>query len=256
MNEIEFKSIETGTLLRGRFITDENHEKEMPLIIMLTGDGPKGSKSLSWVNMPPLLSQKGISSFLFDFEGLGYSDGDRKQLTVSKGIDNLRSAWETVQKQNWVDKNRIGFFASSFGATTLLLSPEIANQSKAIGLKSPASFIPDAYFNEIGSDKFDIWRKKLYLEDNGYDFNIFLDALQHNAFSTASDISTACLITQGDNDEVIPVQQSTYLYEVLQSKEKELIIFPGASHGYGEGDSWEKMATSFVTFFQKYLCNR
>lgn len=250
--ETEFTSETTGTLLRGRFIRAEQHTPS-PLVIMLTGDGPKGTKSLSWVNMPPKLEEIGISSFLFDFEGLGYSEGQRRQLTVSKGIDNFRAAFAHVQKQDWVDQERLGAFASSFGATVLLLSPGIANALKAIGLKSPASFIADAYYHEIGGERFDVWRRDGYLEDNGYEFDVLLDSLNHNTYPAAAHIHTPCFITQGDSDEIIPTQHTKYLYECLGAKNKHLEIFRGVGHGYSEGDAWDKMANMFVAWFESTL---
>lgn len=253
MKNVEFKSNTTGTLLRGRFIKAETDYSKSPLVIMLTGDGPKGSKSLSWVNMPPKLQEVGIASFLFDFEGLGYSEGVRKTLSLSAGIDNFRSAFEFAKQQDWIDQNRIGAFASSFGATVLLLTPDVANELEAIGFKSPAAFIADAYLNEIGEDKFDTWRKDRYLEDNGYDFSVFIDALAHNPYASALQISTPCFITQGDKDEIIPVRHTKYLYECLRGDDKHLEIFEGASHSYSEGDAWERMANMFVDWFAAKL---
>ncbi|MEZ8797276.1 alpha/beta hydrolase family protein [Vibrio cyclitrophicus 1F53] len=253
MKEINFISRTTGTRLRGRFIQGNTQGGKSPLVVMLTGDGPKGSKSLSWTNIPPMLAEFGISSFLFDFEGLGYSDGSREDLTVSKGIDNFRSAWEEILREESIDTDNISFFASSFGATVLLLCPDIANKAKSIGLKSPAAFLPDAYFKELGSERFDEWRDSGYHKYNGYNFSIFLDALQHNAFSSAKDITVPCLITQGGADEVVPVQQTTYLYEILSSKDKALVMFEGAGHGYSEGDAWNEMAVKFVSWFYKNM---
>lgn len=249
MKNVEFKSARTGTLLRGRFVEPESRDSKSPLVIMLTGDGPKGSKSMSWVNMPPKLMEVGIASFLFDFEGLGYSEGERKLLSLSIGIDNFRSAFEFAKQQDWVDPKRIGAFASSFGAAVLLLTPDIANELGAIGFKSPAAFIADAYLNEIGEDKFDVWRKNRYLEDNGYDFGVFIDALSHNPYASALKITTPCLITQGDNDQVIPLRHTKYLYECLGTKDKHLEVFEGAGHGYSEGDAWDRMANMFVEWF-------
>lgn len=253
MENIEFISKKTGTLLRGRFIKTNIEGNLSPIVIMLTGDGRKGSKSLSWTNMPPKLKEVGISSFLFDFEGLGYSEGDRKELSVSTGIANFQSAYEIIKQQNWVDSTRIGAFSSSFGATVLLLSPGIANELKAIGFKSPAGFIADAYFKEIGREKFDLWRKKGFLEDNGYSFEIFIDALKHNAFASALDIKSPCFITQGNNDEIIPLEHTVYLYECLGSKDKHMEVFDGVSHGYSEGNAWDRMAKMFVDWFQTKL---
>jgi hypothetical protein len=69
----------------------------IPLVIMLTGDGPKGTKSLSWANLPPRLASRGIASFLFDFEGLGISDGVRARLTLTKGIQNFLAAFTLLR---------------------------------------------------------------------------------------------------------------------------------------------------------------
>lgn len=253
MEDIEFKSIRTGTLIRGRFIKPDSQDKLSPIIIMLTGDGKKGSKSLSWVNMPSILCKVGISSFIFDFEGLGYSKGDRKNLSISIGIDNFKSAYRILRQFDWINKNRIGAFASSFGATVLLLVPEIANKLKVLGLKSPAAFIADAYYNEIGKIKFDEWRSKGFLEDNGYNFKIFINALKYNVYESVLKITTPCLITQGSNDEIIPLQHTKYLYECLKSKDKHLEIFKGVGHGYSEGDAWDRMSNMFVEWFKKKI---
>ena len=253
MKSVEFKSKTTGTVLRGRCIEADSGQDISPLVIMLTGDGRKGTKSLSWVNMPPKLQEVGISSFLFDFEGLGNSEGERRSLSLTTGMDNFRSAYEFLKQQDWVDSQRIAAFASSFGAAVLLLVPEIANALKAIGLKSPAAFIPDAYFYEVGDAKFDVWRSEGFLEENGYDFAVLVEALRHNVYASTLTIDTPCFITQGDRDEIVPLQHTKYLYECLGAADKHLEVFEGVGHGYSEGDAWDRMATMFVRWFQEKL---
>ena len=256
---IEFQSAGSTTTLRGRFHRADSGRSKSPLVIMMTGDGPKGTKSLSWVNMPPLLEKFGISSFLFDFEGLGYSSGERRVLTVSRGLDNFQAAYRAAIAETWVDAKRIGAFASSYGAAVLLLSPDCANTMKAIGLKSPASFLPDAYFNEIGPEAFDAWRREGFCAQNAYDFQVLKDSLLHNVYQSAGTITPPCLITQGACDEIIALQHTKYLYECLGSTNKRLEVFEGASHGYSEGNSWNRMAAMFTEWFASLLvdgCDR
>jgi hypothetical protein len=219
---------------------------------MLTGDGPKGTKSLSWVNMPPRLLELGIASFLFDFEGLGYSTGDRRALTLSKGISNFASAMQFLRCQDWVDTDRLGVLASSFGASVLLASPVLANAFKAIGLKSPAPFLPDAYLSEVGADLFDKWAERGFLEENGYSFEVLVDALQYNGYVGAREIKVPTLITHGSDDRVVPVLQSKYLVRCLGG-ETRLVVFDGVGHGYSEGDAWERMAALFTQWFATRL---
>jgi cephalosporin-C deacetylase-like acetyl esterase len=249
---IEFICHETGTLLRGRFIIPNHTNKRIPVVIMLTGDGPKGTKSLSWVNIPPKLSEFGIATFLFDFEGLGYSEGDRKTLTLTKGIANFNSAFNYLKSIEWIDETRIAIFASSFGANAALLCPKIVNSCKVIGLKSPSCFLPDAYMNEVGLSKFEKWFSDGFLADNGYDIEVLTDCFKYNTYEIVEQITIPCLITHGTNDEVVPISQSIYLYNLLNG-EKRFEKFIGVGHGYSEDNAWEKMATIFVNWFNDKL---
>lgn len=250
--EFEFRSSFSDVLLRARLIGPEQVQPPFPVVMMLTGDGPKGTKSLSWTNLPPLLLPHGIASFLFDFEGLGYSDGERRTLSVTRGIENLATAFDFLRQQGWSDPDRLGALASSFGATTLLLSPQVANALKVIGLKSPAAFLPDAYVSEVGFDRFDEWATTGFLEANGYDFAVVLDALKYNAYVSARAIHTPCLITHGERDEIVSVMQSKYLSRCLGG-ETRLELFRGVGHGYSEEGAWDRMARLFVDWFSTKL---
>lgn len=255
MNEIKFdKKNNDGDILRARFICPDEILDKSPLVIMLTGDGQKGASSLSWVNLPPRLAKFGISSLLFDFAGLGNSDGKRKDLTLTKGIDDFRIIFKALNDFDWIDRNNIGIMASSFGANVALLCPDLMNQTKAIGLKSPSCFLPDAYLNEISVDDYNDWVKSGYCEENGYNISVLFDPFNYNTYNEVKKINTKCLITHGSNDEIVPTRQSYYLKE-LWGGEIELVIFEGGNHGYStnEGKDWEKMAKIFETFFNQQL---
>lgn len=239
-------------IIRGRCILPDNINKKIPAVVMLTGDGPSGSKSLSWTNIPPMLLKYNIASILFDFEGLGYSDGDRKNLTLTKGVEDFNLIWEYILNFDWLDISKIGIFSSSFGSNVALLNPNILNQAKALAFKSPACFLPDAYMNELSeTDKLN-WFKEGYCEQNGYEIDVLLDCFKYNAYNEISKIKRKCLITHGTSDEIVPIMQSYYFINLLKC-EKELIEFPNGNHGYSINDYWKKMATIFVDFFNREL---
>lgn len=253
ITNIEFHCNETMTTLKGRFIKPStNRQSKIPIVIILTGDGPKGSKSSSWSSITEQFSENGIASFLFDFQGLGFSDGERKTLTLTKGIANFKTAFKKLKEQDWVDINNIGVLASSFGANVLLLCPEIANQTKAIGLKSPSCFLPDAYVNEIGEKALENWYLKGFNDENGYNIEVLTDCFKYNTYSMINKIYSPVLITHGTKDEIVPIKQSIYLFNLLQS-EKYLEKFPEADHGYSQGNSKEKMNITFNNWFIKKL---
>lgn len=255
MKEMKFekKNID-GDILRARFICPDEIKDKTPLVIMLTGDGPKGANSLSWVNLPPRLKEHGISSLLFDFSGLGNSDGKRKVLTLTKGIGDFKIIFDALNEFDWIDRDNIGIMASSFGANVALLCPDIMNQTKAIGLKSPSCFLPDAYLNEISVEDYKEWVRTGFCEENGYNISVLFDSFKYNTYNEVKKIKTQCLITHGSNDEIVPTSQSFYLKELWGGK-VELEIFEDGNHGYStnDGKDWEKMANIFETFFNQHL---
>ena len=252
MKEIKFeKKNSSGEILRAKFICPDETPTKSPIVIMLTGDGPKGSNSMSWVNMPPRLLKYGISSLLFDFSGLGNSDGERKSLTVTKGVSDFKIIFEELNKFSWIDRSNIGVMGSSFGACAALMCPEIMNQCKAIGFKSPCCFLPDAYLNEISMENFNEWIKTGFCQENGYDISVFFDPFQYNVYNQAKQIKSKCLITHGNTDEIVPFTQSLYLKEFLGGQ-TELKVFDKGDHGYS-GENWEKMANIFESFFKEQL---
>lgn len=237
-----------GELIRARFVKPINIEGKIPLVIMLTGDGPKGSNSMSWINLSPRLAEKGIATLLFDFTGLGNSGGDRRYLTLSKGISDFELIFNVIKKFEWVDLNNIGVMASSFGGSVALHCYEILNAVKAVGLKSPCCFLPDAYINEISINNLNEWLKNGFCEENGYDIEVLKDSFRYNIYNDIGKIQTKCLITHGDSDEIVPLSQSKYLDALLQAPH-ELVVFENCDHGYSVGDCWEKMAELFINFF-------
>ena len=243
----------TGTPLRGRFIFPAGMPVEnLPVVILLSGDGPKGTKSLSWVNLPPLLADRGIASFLFDFEGLGYSEGKRSELTVDRAMSNFAAAWEFAVRNDSFDVNRFAIFASSFGAAVALLSPEIANRAKLLGLKSPASFLADAYVNECSDDELHRWIADRYSVDLNYDLGVLKSALRHNPYESATRITSSTLISHGSEDSIVPVRQSKLL-QIMLSGPVRLEIFGGVGHSYSEEGAWDRMAKLFVSWFVENL---
>ena len=240
------------TAIQVTVFTPDYKNKKTPLVIMLTGDGPKGSKSLTWSNLAEKLSTQGIATLLFDFSGLGDSDGLRANLTLTQGIADFELVFKYVQTLNYIDKKNIGILASSFGASVALNCYNIINSVKALGLKSPCCFLPDAYINEISEHSLEEWVNTNYCRENQYNLNVLLDPFSYNTYESAKKIDTPCLITHGVEDKIVPISQSNYLNILLKCRH-EFKMFHNCDHGYTTADNWDKMAAVFVQFFTQEL---
>ncbi len=245
---IKFK--DSRKTLIGQWFEPKNVGK-FPLVILATGDGPSGTKGLTWINIVPKFLDKGIGCFLFDFDGLGYSPNPRRELTITKGISNLQAAINEVKKNLKVDTNRLAGFGSSFGGNVLLLAAHLEPGFKVLGLKSPCSFIAEAFTCEIGLDKVEIWSKEGYSEEAGFNYDAFLDSYNHNTYESASKTNIPVKVVHGSKDSAVPLRQSLDLMKFLPKA--ELFILEGADHWYSEGNEWEIMANTLVDFIHKHI---
>lgn len=251
---LEFQS-PNGTRLRGRMAlpADAGESSPLPVVLMLTGDGTKGTKSETWTNLPPRLASKGVASFLFDFSGLGFSDGDKKHLTLTKGLAEARSAINILMARPEIDKSRIGIFGSSFGGNIAILAATHFRELRCLGLKSPVSFYPDSLYLEFGAELIEQWARLGYVKEIGFDYPFYIDAMRHNTYAAAMTITCPCLITHGSNDNVVPITQSRHLLAALERSSSRLSVYEGVGHHYSEPGAWECMATEFTDWFIEQL---
>ncbi|MBU1145125.1 MAG: alpha/beta hydrolase [Firmicutes bacterium] len=243
-----------GTELIGKYFFPNDQEKKFPVVVVLTGDGKKGSESSTWANIPSMLSERGIATFIFDFEGLGLSKGYRNNLCLSVGLDNIEKAMKQVYSETKIDTSRIGLFGSSFGGNIAVLYAAKDKNIKVIGLKSPVSFYPDSFIAEFGELEITEWKKKNYAEVIGFNYNFYIDSMKYNTYAAAMQISCPCKIIHGNRDTVVPVTQSMHLNAALNTiTESSLKILDGVGHQYSEEGAWEVMASLITDWFYEKL---
>ncbi|GAA3734770.1 hypothetical protein GCM10022239_08630 [Leifsonia bigeumensis] len=247
MNISQFEIPSLGTAIRARLI---DVGERAPVVLYLTGDGPKGTNSLSWTNLPPLFEREGISSFLFDFHGLGESDGDRKNLTLRVGRQNFRDAYELLRDLR--PDNPVVVFASSFGATVALNEPDILSGCAAVVFKSPAPWIAEAYLNELSESEVHEWFDTGFSGTNFYDIDVLLDSTANRAFENATLLTVPCFTTHGTGDLTVPWTQSAMLQK-LWGGDFQLELFAGVGHGYSEDGAWDRMASLTIRWTAKLL---
>lgn len=248
IEEVEF--IDNDTLLRGKFFVPDTKEK-YPLVILATGDGPSGSNGLTWKNIVPMLLKKGIGAFLFDFAGLGNSDGERRNLTLPIGVSNFSAVINQVRKHVGHNPEKIGLIGASFGGNIALLVTSEYPEIKAVGLKSPCSYLPEAFLSEYGEEEMERWARLGYTDKAGFNYTAVEEALKISTYLHAEKITVPVCIVHGTADSAVPIRQSRDLVRLI--KNSELIPIEGADHWYANGDEWEQMANHLVDFMEKVL---
>ena len=251
INEISFLS--EGVPLKGTFYDVNSKIEETPLVVVLTGDSPKGTKTDTWIPVIKTLTDSEISVFIFDFHSQGLSEGERSELTLSKASINFRDALSVLIKNYNLDSRNIGVFGSSFGGSVVLNSIDYISNFKAIGLKSPASFLAEAYEAEHRPfEEMDKWRKSKISHITGLNYMAYIDAINHNLYRNLSLIKCPVLIVHGDSDSIVPIEQSRRLAHLIGSH-ANLVEIKGADHNYKQEGAMEILLEKIIFFFNTNL---
>lgn len=222
-----------------------------PLVVLATGDGRNGSKGQTWQNLVPMLIERGIAAFLFDFTGLGYSPGIYEDLTLTRGCQNFRGVMAYISKNGQQDNSRVGIIGSSYGGNVALLEAANFPEIKALGLKSPSTFLPEGYERQYGADLMKKWGEDGYSEVVELKYGAVIDSLLHNTYASAAKINAATRIVHGTADTAVPIRHSRDLVRVMPNA--SLFEIEGADHWYAEGDQWQRMAIDLTDFMAATL---
>ncbi len=225
--------------------------KNYPLVVLATGDGPNGSKGQTWQQLVPMLLSRGIGTFLFDFSGLGNSPGVYRNLTLSIGCRNFRSVMDFVSNSGQHNRNRIGVIGASFGGNVALLESAEFSNIRAIGLKSPSTFLPEGYQIQYGAELMAVWGKEGFSDTVGLNYSAVIDSLFHNTYLEASKIKIPVRIVHGTCDSAVPIRHARDLLKVLPNG--SLYEIEGADHWYSQGNEWQQMASNLVEFMAEFL---
>ena len=246
---------------KGRKVSAILTESEFPttrLVVLCHGFL---SNKLSTTNrrLTELLTKQGISTFCFDWFGMGESEGTFAELTVSACCDDLEQALTYVRTKGYT---RIGLVGSSYGGLIATLIASYDSSLLALGLKCPVPDFPEMLRLEFGQDVMDRWKSTGEIPDVvGSDKPITLhyafyeECLTHDAYAAAHTIKVPTLIVHGDQDELVPLHQIEKLEQSIAG-EKGLHLLPGANHHFGRPDDFRKMTTLLADWMVKHLSNQ
>lgn len=197
-------------------------------------------------------SSEGIAVFNFDHRGAlgGESDGKFEDTTLTKRIEDLKAAIDSLTRFEELDSNRIGLIGSSLGGRTVLALPKDEKIKAIVLLAAPIDF-----------PSFPIAVRKS-LEEKGYyqspDGNkikkeFYEDFERHDFQEEAKKVNCPLLIIHGQWDEQVPCYQAEILYESAGSQIKELKIIKGANHAFTDPEKLNKVLALSLNWFKKYL---
>ncbi|UCG95075.1 MAG: alpha/beta hydrolase [archaeon] len=228
---------------------------DLPLVIVCHGlTSSKSSNSMTAISQAFL--QNDIASLRFDISAHGESEGNIEEITVSKAVEDLKSAFDFVRNLDWVDKNRIGLSGSSFTGVVSVVFVANYNNIKVLGLRCPALDYTEIRLKQFGEEGVKKWRKEgiINVESIGIKlkYSFYEDAKTNIAYNFANKIEIPTVIVHGSEDDTVPVEQAKKLFEMLNC-EKKLKIIEGAGHKFENPQHFEEMVENISDWFANRL---
>lgn len=198
------------------------------------------------------LNEAGYNVLTFDFSGSGESNDD--PITVEKEVDDLDSAIQYLEGKDHIE--RIGLYGHSLGGLVSLRNdrPEI----EAMVLTSPVTAkVEDYGAHRFEDDETFTCEDGIYTKhrDRGVrdqipiDEKIIEERRQVDQDQLLSDIDTPVLIIHGDQDSVVPLEDSRNAVEKLENGELEVI--EGLDHDYDS--HFDQITDNTRNWFNKHM---
>ena len=199
------------------------------------------------------LHGKGFKVLKFDFSGVGESEDE--PISIDKQVQDLEAAVEILKSEN---AEKIGLFGHSQGGLVSLRNHSLAD---ALVLTSPITSPIENYAeNRLSSSqrkeleengKWTVSRRKESRKEYVVDGSIIDEKETINQRKLLQNVKEPVKIIHGDQDEVIPLEDSVRAVKLLETS--ELKIIEGLGHDYDK--KLDQVAKEAEKWFQKYLCN-
>jgi fermentation-respiration switch protein FrsA (DUF1100 family) len=194
--------------------------------------------SEKYIALGEQISREGMGMLRFDFRGIGDSEGEEEDHTISKKITDLSTAIDFIRSYSGLG-NRIGLVGSSLGGFLSLMKASTDQEIRAVVI-----WATPLHMDDLGSKK----------QEEDYPLPpeaFFEDLPRHRLLPLLPNVSN-CLVIHGEKDELVPVEQALGIFNSL-SPPKELHVIGGADHRLLEPAHRQRAIDLSVEWFKKYL---
>lgn len=231
--------------------------KKYPLVVLIHG-GPQGAWNDSWSTRwnPQVWANQGYVIFMPNPRGsTGYGQKFVDEISGDWGgkvtVDIMNGVAEVI-KSPYIDKNRIGAAGASYGGYMVdwLLGH---NNDPRFKFKAFLSHAGVYNLESMATATEEIWFVNWEFKGMPWE-----NPAQYNRWSPhkfAAKFATPTLVTAGELDYRVPVDQSLQLYTTLQLKgvDSKLVVFPDEGHWILKPQNSEFWHGQVFDWFNKYL---
>lgn len=231
--------------------------KKYPLLVLIHG-GPQGAWNDSWGYRwnPQIFANAGYVVFLPNQRGsTGYGQQFVNEVSADwggKAFVDIKNGVAEVLKRPYLDKNRIGAAGASYGGYMIdwILGH---NSDPRFKFKALVSHAGVYNLESMAAATEELWFVKW--EFKGMPWENPVNYQKWSPHKFVNNFSTPTLVTAGELDFRVPVDQSLQLFTGLQLKgvPSKLIIFPDEGHWIMKPQNSEFWYSNVTAWLDKYL---
>ena len=192
-----------------------NSDETDKIVIMCHGIRGNKDECGAFIKLSEELLKIGYSSFRFDFNGHGESDGLDKDMTITKEISDLETTVNMLQEKGYKE---IVLLGGSFGAGIVSLFPfEKYNNVKAIVLwygcldydyARFGNLFTEENMKQAEKDGYYTSRSMNTGEEFKFGLELFKETYQYKPYESLKECNLPILFVHGDKDSALPFKLS------------------------------------------------
>lgn len=257
--DVEWKGA-VNTNIHGFLLKPTNFDasKKYPLLVLIHG-GPQGAWNNGWSYRwnPQIFANAGYIVFLPNPRGsTGYGQKFVNEISGDWGgkafIDIKNGVAEVLRKNPSIDKTRIGAAGASYGGYMVdwILGHNTDPRFKFKALVSHAGVYN---LESMAGATEELWFVNYEFKGMPWENRVNYEKWSPHRF--AANFNTPTLVTAGELDYRVPVDQSYQLFTALQIKNvpSKLIVFPDEGHWILKPQNSEFWYGNVLDWFEKHL---
>lgn len=231
--------------------------KKYPLIVLIHG-GPQGAWNDSWSTRwnPQLWANQGYVIFMPNPRGsTGYGQKFINDISGDWGgkvFVDIKNGVTEVIKRPYIDRSRIGAAGASYGG---YMVDWILGHNNDPRFRFKALFSHAGVYNleSMATSTEEIWFPNWEFKGMPWENPVLYNRWSPHKF--VRNFNTPTLVTAGELDFRVPVDQSYQLFTALQLKEVEsrLVVFPDEGHWIMKPQNSEYWHNEVFGWFKKHL---
>jgi uncharacterized protein len=198
---------------------------------VLVFNGNAGDRSFR-APLAAALTELGMSVLLFDYRGYGRNPGRPSEQGL---LADARAARAYVAARADVDPARLVYFGESLGAA-VALALAVEQPPAALVLRSPFTSLAD-----MGRVHYPFVPAGLVLRD------------RFDSLGQVGRLTCPVLVIAGEQDRIVPPEQSRRLYEAARGPNTRFVLVPGADHNDFELLAGSRLIDALRRFLDEVL---